>query len=498
MNPLRRLSVSHRLSAVFALLLVACIGATGWLQVRAGERQAQELIQRLSMGLAGHIAENASLMEADGPNPGAVKSLFGKLMDVNPSVEVYLLAPDGRIVAQDAPEGRLKRDRVDIAPVRALLAGQALPVFGDDPRSLTARKVFSAAPVALKGQPMGYVYVVLLGEDHEAIAQHLDADNALRRTLWSMSLLAGFSLLAGLAAFAWITRPLRRLTREVQRFEADGMRGEPGPPVPPAENRPIGESTGDDEISALRGAFDAMTLRISEQWRELSASDRQRREMIANISHDLRTPLTSLHGYLETLRLKADTLPEEDRRRYLDIALGQSRRVGRLAQALFELARLECAIVKPELESFSLAELVHDNVQKFELAAEAKQVRLATDIAPGLPEVSADVGMIERVLTNLLDNAIRHTPAGGWVEVRLRSGAGGIVVGVRDSGSGIPAAMRDDLFKRPPFQGGTRRASGGGLGLIIVQRMLQLHHCEIRLLPSQPAEGASFEFELAV
>ena len=277
------------------------------------------------------------------------------------------------------------------------------------------------------------------------------------------------------------------------------MRGEPGAmgTTSAVANHPVVDSTGDDEISALRRAFDAMTLRISEQWRELSASDRQRREMVANISHDLRTPLTSLHGYLETLRLKAETLSEHDRRRYLDIALGQSRKVGRLAQELFELARLECGIVKPEFESFSLAELVHDIVQKFELAAEAKQVRLATDIVPGLPDVSADVGMIERVLTNLLDNAIRHTPIGGNVEVRLRGAGDGIVVHVRDSGPGIPAAIRDDLFKRPPFQGSARSPTGGGLGLIIVQRMLQLHHSEIRLVAPRADEGAVFEFGLA-
>ncbi|MDZ4355947.1 MAG: HAMP domain-containing sensor histidine kinase, partial [Variovorax sp.] len=236
-----------------------------------------------------------------------------------------------------------------------------------------------------------------------------------------------------------------------------------------------------------------MTRRIAEQWRELSLQDRQRRELFANISHDLRTPLTSLHGYLETLLLKAGTLSVEERRRYREIALGQSRKVGRLAQEVFELARLEYGVVKPEKENFALADLVQDVFQKFELAAEARRQQLKPDIAPNLPVVSADLGMIERVLTNLLDNAIRHTPAGGEIEVRLRPSDAGVAVQVSDTGPGIPGELQKGLFTRPAFAGGGTR--GGGLGLMIVQRILQLHGSDIRLVP-QAGKGAVFLFRL--
>ena len=151
-----------------------------------------------------------------------------------------------------------------------------------------------------------------------------------------------------------------------------------------------------------------MAGRIGEQWRALTRRDRQRRELIANISHDLRTPLTSLHGYLETLSLKAETLDVAERRRYLAIALAQSTKVGKLAQELFELARLESGHVQPALEDIALVDIVQDVFQKFELAA-----RWGSRCAPRsrpVPTVRGDVGMIERVLTNLLDNAVRHTP----------------------------------------------------------------------------------------
>jgi signal transduction histidine kinase len=485
-------TLSRRLSMVFAVLLLACCGASAWLQMRSNGQHEQEVIQRLSGGLAAHIAENAELIKPGGLDQDKVKDLFDKLMAVNPSVEVYLLGLDGHIEAQAAPPGHLKRDRVAVEPIRQLISGAPLPIVGDDPRSPDAAKVFSAAPLRMGGREVGYVYVVLQGEDHDVLSANLTADNVLRTTLWSMGLVALFGLLAGLAAFRLITRPLRELTAAVKRFETEGIASLESE-APTLERL----SHGGDEIALLGQAFTQMTRRIAEQWRELTLQDQQRRELFANISHDLRTPLTSLHGYLETLLLKAGTLSEEERRRYLEIALGQSRKVGRLAQELFELARLEYGVVKPEKENFALADLVQDVFQKFELAAEARHQQLKPDIAPGLPVVSADLGMIERVLTNLLDNAIRHTPAGGQIEVQLRPANAGVAVQVSDTGPGIPGELQKGLFMRPVFMSGARSdgSSSGGLGLVIVQRILQLHGSDIRLV-QQPDKGAVFRFQL--
>lgn len=485
-----RLSLTQRLSAVFALLLLTCCGLSAYLQVRANTQHEQETVQRLSSGLAEHIASHSELMDVAGWKPEAVHELFDKLMAVNPSVEVYLLGNDGQLAASAAPRGHLRRDRVDIAPIKRLLAGGALPIFGDDPRSATATKVFSAAPLRVDGRDMGYVYVVLLGEAHDALAADVAASSVLRTTLWSMAVVALLGLVAGVFALRLITRPLHSLTDTVRRFDTDGA----NPVAALAQAAPLrpGER---DEIAILRQAFGQMALRITEQWRELTRQDRQRREMVANISHDLRTPLTSLHGYLETLQVKADTLTPEERRRYLDIALGQSRKVGRLAQELFELARLESGLVQPEKESFSLPELVQDVFQKFELAAEARHLDLHAEIARDLPPVVADLGMMERVLTNLLDNAIRHSPFHTRIEVAMHPVDNAVAVRVSDQGPGIPAGQRDNLFKRPSGLSQARRDSGG-LGLIIVHRILQLHHSDI-VLVQEAEKGAVFEFALS-
>ncbi|AJG21905.1 sensor histidine kinase [Cupriavidus basilensis] len=490
LNLSRRLTLTQRLSLVFSVLLLACCGASAWLQVRSNDMREKEVIQDLSRGLAGHIARNASLMDANGLKPDALRRLFGQLMVVNPSVEVYLLDSQGRIQGHDAPAGHLQRQQVDLKPVQRLLAGEPLPILGDDPRSAGGRKVFSAAPLRVGGaEPAGYIYVVLLGEAHDELAARASANSVLRTTLWSMGLVALLGLLAGLMAFGLITRPLRRLTEAMRRFDADGA-PETQPRVP---RSPRGNAR--DEIVALEAAFAQMADRIAEQWRALTKQDQERRELVANISHDLRTPLTSLHGYLETLSLKADTLSEAERQRYLAIALAQSVKVGRLAQSLFELARLEHGIVQPALEDFSLVDLVQDVFQKFELPAEARHVRLRAGIPQRLPAVTADLGMIERVLTNLLDNAIRHTPAEGAIDVDLALRDGKVAVTVSDTGPGIPAELRESLFQRPFSAGGAHR--GGGLGLLIVQRMLQLHHSQIRLV-ERAGSGTVFSFELPV
>ncbi|UQS15059.1 HAMP domain-containing sensor histidine kinase [Pseudomonas sp. HS6] len=485
-----KLTLTQRLSLVFAVLLLACCGTSAWLQVRSSQMHELEVVQGLSRDLAQHIAHDTVLMDSNGLMPGAVRELFSQLMLVNPSVEVYLLDTEGRIVGNAAPEGRLRRQTVDLAPIRRLLNDQPLPILGDDPRSVDGRKVFSAAPLQVNGKAAGYLYVVLLSEAHDRFAERGATSAALNTALLSIGLVAFLCLIAGLTAFNLITRPLRRLTETVGQFDIDGA-----PQTLPAAPTPVDKFADPDEIAVLDAAFRQMQNRLGEQWRSLTRQDQERRELVANISHDLRTPLASLHGYLETLSLKDATLSPEERRRYLGIALDQSRKVGGLAQSLLELVRLEHGFVQPVLEKFSLTDLVQDIFQKFELGAEARNVVLKASFSTNLPTVCADLGLIERVLTNLFDNALRHTPPGGEIELGLKPQGPLVEITVSDTGPGIAAELREGLFLRPFNIGGARR--DGGLGLRIVHRILQLHGREIQLL-DVAGRGATFRFSLPV
>ncbi len=476
----------QKLAAVFCALLVLCGLALLGMQMRTAGLHEQEVVQRLSLDLAAHIARRSELMDDAGMRQEDVRALFGQLMAVNPSVEVYLLDDQGRILGHDAPQGHLRRDRVAVEPLKALLAGAPLPIAGDDPRSAHARKVFSVAPLMVQGRPAGYIYVVLVGEQRQMLADDLAAGSQWRTLLGSGALVLVLCGLAGLIAFYWVTRPLRELTRRIQSFDVDS----PTAVAEPAA-LPVGER---DELAILAHAHAQMAHRLGEQWQQLRQQDLQRRELVANISHDLRTPLSSLHGYLETLAMKEATLSAEERRRYLSIALAQSAKVGGLARALFELARLEHGQVQLQRETFALPELLQDVLQKFELAAQARGQRLDAFVPGGLPQVCADVGLVERVLTNLIDNALRHAPEGGHVQVRLAADADSVQVQVADDGPGVDPLVEATLFHAPASVG-VRRGDHGGLGLLIVQRIIQLHGRSIRLLDHE-GSGAVFMFEL--
>jgi signal transduction histidine kinase len=476
-------TLSARLSLVFCALLFASSVAAAWLTIRANRMLEQELVQRLSSDVAEHIASRAEFMDENGLWPDAVRILFDQLMSVNPSVEVYLLDGAGKIVGDAAPPGHLRRDRVQIEPIERLLANAPVPILGDDPRSVGGQKVFDAARLELAGRPWGYVYVILMGETRDVLAADVAATDVLQGTLVSLAVIALVAALIGLVAFRLITRPLRGLARAMQELDVDSLAGV-GTPA-------IADVTEDrDEIGILRSAFARMAERIAKQWRTLRRQDQERREIIANVSHDLRTPLTSLHGFLETLTHKRD-LNEGERERYLATALAQSAKVGQLAHELFELARIEHDASTFEREPFSLGDLVHDVAQELSVLATAKRQRLTTEVPENIPHVIGSLRLIDRALTNLIGNAIQHTPTDGEIDVTLHDTGHGVAIVVRDNGPGLRPEFREALLGSTTD--GAQRATAGH-GLRIVRRIFELHGARIELVPSP--RGTSVRFEL--
>jgi two-component system OmpR family sensor kinase len=273
-----------------------------------------------------------------------------------------------------------------------------------------------------------------------------------------------FALLAGLLLFAVLTRRLRRLTRAVEDFQLAGFSGA----LPPGSN-------SGDEIDRLTSSINAMAERIAKQVQRLQDIDTQRRELVANVSHDLRTPLASLQGYLETLRLKSDELGREEQLHYLEVAHRHCLHLGRLVEELFDLARLDANEVQPVLEPFSLPELVQDLVHKFELRAAQREVSLQASYDADLPFVMGDIALIERVMDNLIENALRHTPVGGTVTVAVQHVGATLAVQVIDTGSGIAAEDLPYIFERFYQSDKMRTRGGAGLGLAIARRIVELH-----------------------
>ncbi len=240
-----------------------------------------------------------------------------------------------------------------------------------------------------------------------------------------------------------------------------------------------------------------MSDRIIQQVRTLKQTDELRRELVANVSHDLRTPLASLTGYIETLQLKEGRLTDEERDQYLAVARRQSERLATLVEELFELARLESREMEPELEPFPLPELVQDVVQGFRLEADRKKITLDLDRPEEVPLVSADIGLIQRALSNLIGNALTHTDEGGRVSVFIEPLADKVAVRIEDTGCGIPDKELEQIFDRfyQARNHGEKQTTAGGLGLAIVKRILELHGSAVEAA-STVGEGTVFTFSL--
>lgn len=488
----------HVRAALVAVPLLLGLGAAMYLLLQHYSAQtALEAGQRMNLGLARYVVEHQppGLIAAGGqPDRARMQELALNVMMINPSVEVYLLDAHGRVLAhalEGLPGPGPVGAQVDLEPVQRLLSATSdasvrLPVLGTDPRNPTRSNTFSVSAVAQPGGGMGYLYIVLNGN----VAQRVSAGLANSDALRAMAIAAALSTLLA-AAVLWIvwqqlTRPLRRLSDELRSFRDDG------------DAQAAGELG--DEVDALRRAVQTMQQRIAQQFQRLEDGERQRRELVSNISHDLRTPLSSIRGYVETVLVRGDTLDTQTRATHLRTALRHVQLLGKRIADLFELSKLDVGRVEPNQEVFCLAELLQDVVQNYRLAAQQRGVTL--NLAAGShaqARVRADIAMIERVLQNLIDNALRYTAAGGSVELAIEHHGEFMQISVSDTGRGIEAQHLPHIFERywraTDAEESAGASTSSGLGLAIVKRILDLHGSAVRV-HSVFTRGTRFEFLL--
>lgn len=482
-------SLYGKLSAV--LLLLFCLVGVLYiaLTLTTTRMYQQEINQKLNRTLASNLVRDQLLTSQGEVNPYALTDLFHLLMIVNPSIEMYLLDVDGKILAFSAAADRVKRSSINLEPVRQFLQESSRwPILGDDPRDHSRSKVFSAAPIPLQGKPTGYLYIVLGGEDYDSAAAMLEGSYIVRLSLWAGVIGLLFALVTGLVLFNLITRRLRELSSTMDTFARSNF----AVPVPVLCRTP---SDGRDEIDRLESSFDRMGRQILRQLAELKQTDTLRRELVANVSHDLRTPLAALHGYLETLLIKEGRLSDTEQRNFLQVALRQSGRLRRLVEDLFELAKLDANADHIRPEQVALPELLQDVSHKFQLSAEAKGILVKTELQKDIPFVEADISLIERAMENLLQNALHYTPEGGTVTITLAHDARRVTVSVQDTGCGIPPEHLPHVFDRFYRVDRERQGNGAGLGLAITKRIIDLHGGSIEAT-STPNKGTCITWHL--
>jgi two-component system sensor histidine kinase BaeS len=258
--------------------------------------------------------------------------------------------------------------------------------------------------------------------------------------------------------------------------------------------------SGGDEVNALAVAFNGMAADLEARAAALADSDRARRQLLADVSHELMTPLAAIRGYVETLGMPELNLDGETRAKYLDIAHQETHKLEAIIGELLDLARLEGGGETLEREAVLANDLFRRVADRHRPALNERNVTLTTDTAEGTPLIYGDADRLEQALQNVAANAIRHTPNGGAVALRAEPAAGDRVrITVADSGPGIPAEhlprIFDRFYKADASRAGTRIPSGSGLGLSIVRAIVHRHDGEVRAF-NGPAGSAVFELLL--
>ena len=241
--------------------------------------------------------------------------------------------------------------------------------------------------------------------------------------------------------------------------------------------------SGGDEVSALSATFNTMAADLQARAAALAESDRARRQLLADVSHELMTPLSAIRGYVETLGMPELTLDEDTRRRYLDIAHQETHKLEAMIGDLLDLARLEGGGDSFEPDAVLVDDLLRRVADRHRPALLGRGVTLTTTAASGTPLIWGDADRLEQALQNLAANAIRHTPDGGTVTLRAEPAGDRVRITVTDTGPGIPPEhlphIFDRFYKADAARAGTRVPSGSGLGLSIVRAIVVRHGGEI-------------------
>lgn len=383
-----------------------------------------------------------------------------------------VLAADASMGAKDT--GLLLGWALGSAAVAAAVAAVLLRVL----RHATLKVQASVAALA----PVLAVTVALLG----TAATMFISTHDLRALLVVTVAAATVGLVTALALGERVARASERLGDLAQRIGDDGAAAMPGE-----------AAGGPSELRRLSAELEGALSRLAETREQAAAAEDSRRQLVAWVSHDLRTPLSGIRAMVEALEDGVVTDPETVARYYRTMGRETDRLAG-LVGDLFELSRIQAGALHLELEKIALDELVSDAVAGVSLAATTKGVHLRGDVASPTPVVELSIPEMARVVRNLLDNAIRHTPRGGtvWVEAVLDDDRAAALVSVRDGCGGIPDPDLPRVFELA-YRGDAARTpgdGGAGLGLAVARGLVEAHRGDITV--RNEGQGCRFTIRL--
>jgi two-component system, OmpR family, sensor kinase len=485
-------SLYWRIALGLIVFLALLLGAQGLLYIYLTDRLAGSMPARSPRELAARVASDLSAALARDPALDLFKYVHDGYDHVFQPIVVVML--DGRTVSNHetlVPEGLLALLRRQARmPARAFgrggqqpdAAGSPVPPppqdggrrLGPGPRGRRA----DFEPIVVNGERLGLVAVPLGRPPVTMVLRELGP---------TMGAVAVVTLLVGGSIMAFIVfGPARRRLRHLQDATERVAAGDLGARAP---------EHGGDEVADLARSFNRMTSELASRAAALEQSDQARRQLLADVSHELMTPLTAMRGYIETLSMPALSADSATRERYLGIVDEETRRLEHIIGDLLDLARLEGGGPAMRMDSVSIESLFGRVAARHEREMAERRISMPRRIDPGVEIVRGDPDRLEQALQNLAGNALRYTPDGGEIALSATPRDRTIVITVRDSGPGIPEAQLPQIFDRFYKADSSRRraTSGSGLGLSIVKAIVEHHGGTIS---ARNDGGAVFEITL--
>lgn len=426
-------------------------------QQQKTEQRTQQMLHR---DLAAHMRDDSPLMQGTDYNPSALKSIFHTLMLLGPDFEIYFLDQQGNIRSHAAPDGRAVMGKVDLNPIQQFLTQEELPILGTDPRNPHLKKVFSAAPITQFDSVIGYLYVVIGSEQRGVLASQSSYVPLFAMLALSFGLIVSFSFLVYLLVKRTLLNPIENVTLQLHSQSKEDFRLRPDFVKQVPELKPIAKH------------FYLMSQRIQQQFLQLQHEEHHRRELLMQLSHDLKTPLSSILGYLETWQMQ-----QKSHDPLIDTAHRNANKLAEQLKQQLSLARAHRPYLEPHFEPVELAPIIAETEESLAIDAKRKKVLFQTDIQQE-ERIIGDKQLLLRLFANLFENAIRHSPCDHNISMT-----------VRKKGKFLHVEIVNKVDKSAP-------KGQLGVGIRIIQSILMLHHSQ--LFTKQDSEVYSQSFQLAM
>jgi signal transduction histidine kinase len=416
--------------------------------------------QILNRDVAAHIAKFSSPYGPHGINKKKADSVFYNAMIVSPNVEVYFLDTTGKVLYYHAADSLIKVRQVPLENIRQYLQTPTTEITDVDPKDPDHPKIFSAAEVWSGKKMIGYIYVILISKQYRNVADIVFKSKAGGLAIKVFCIIILTTVIFGLLYTSRLQSRFNRVIAVLERFK-DG------------DLNVRFDTDSRDEFYPISDAFNKMAVMLEANFKQQKELENERQNFLVNISHDLRTPLAVARGYAETMLLENPGYTSREKQ-HLELILGKIQMVEKLVLQLFELSKTESVSFVPLKEPFIFSEILQENLAGTQLQANRKKVALMCLDCEDTSYINADAGMMERVIQNLLENAVKYTAENGNITVRLAHGPGSLLLHIANTG--LP--LSDELIfwiNDQEASGLTNRPANTGLGLALVKSILKLH-----------------------